>query len=186
MALGGVRLHVWEAFWANLAPTWKPKRLQNRGRNLKKSMLKNNTFLASIFKGFGPRFGRVFGRFLGCKTAPKAKKHFFKKRYKTLAMCTRFKVLPFENLWKNGRKLTKNVLFLQARFWLDFLRFLERVWEAKILDFRLFGEKKRKQKTRWFLEGQKIAFWGLKSKLRALCGGMCGSGGRNIGWGKCL
>ena len=26
-------------------------------------MLKNNTFLASIFEGLGPRFGRVFGRF---------------------------------------------------------------------------------------------------------------------------
>ena len=47
--------------------TWRPKTLQNRGRNPKKSMLKNNTFLASIFKGFGPRFGRVFGRFLGPK-----------------------------------------------------------------------------------------------------------------------
>ena len=30
-------------------------------------MLKNNVFLASIFKGFGPRFGRVFGRFFGPK-----------------------------------------------------------------------------------------------------------------------
>jgi len=30
-------------------------------------MLKNNTFLASIFEGFGPRFGRVLGRFFGPK-----------------------------------------------------------------------------------------------------------------------
>ena len=51
----------------NLAPSWRPKRLQNRGQNLKKSMLKNNTFSASIFKGFGPRFGRVFGKFFGPK-----------------------------------------------------------------------------------------------------------------------
>ena len=30
-------------------------------------MLKNNTFSASILEGFGPRFGRVFGRFFGPK-----------------------------------------------------------------------------------------------------------------------
>ena len=48
---------------ADLAPTWRPKTLQNPDQNLKKSMLKNNTFLASIFEGLGPRFGRVFGRF---------------------------------------------------------------------------------------------------------------------------
>ena len=54
-------------FLANLASSWKPKRLQNRGRNLKKSMLKNNTFFASIFKGFGLCFGKVFGRFFGQK-----------------------------------------------------------------------------------------------------------------------
>ena len=30
-------------------------------------MLKNNTFLASIFQGFRPRFGRVFERFFGLK-----------------------------------------------------------------------------------------------------------------------
>ena len=52
---------------ANLAPSWRPKRLQNRGQNPKKSMLKNNTFSASILEGFGPRFGRVLGRFFGTK-----------------------------------------------------------------------------------------------------------------------
>ena len=58
---------------ANLAPTWRPKRLQNRGRKPKKAMLKNNTFLASIFEGFGRRFGRVFGRFFGSKIHEKCK-----------------------------------------------------------------------------------------------------------------
>ena len=52
--------------------TWRPKTLQNRGRNPKKSMLKNNTFLASIFKGFGPHFGMVFGRFSGPKMHQKS------------------------------------------------------------------------------------------------------------------
>ena len=37
--------------------------LPNRGQKPKKSMLKNIMFLASIFKGFEPRFGKVFGRF---------------------------------------------------------------------------------------------------------------------------
>ena len=54
-------------FLANLAPSWRPKTFQNRGRNPKKTMLKNDTFLTSIFKGFGRRFGKVFGRFFGAK-----------------------------------------------------------------------------------------------------------------------
>ena len=58
---------------ANLAPSWRPKRLQNRGRNLEKSMLKTNAFLASFFQGFGLRFGRVFGRFWGPKMHEKRK-----------------------------------------------------------------------------------------------------------------
>ena len=61
----------------NLAPTWRPKRLQNRGPNPKKSMLKNSTFLASIFKGFGPRFGVVFGRFFGSKMYAKSEHLIF-------------------------------------------------------------------------------------------------------------
>ena len=49
----------------NLGPAWGPKRLQNRGSNPKKSKLKNSTFSTSIFLRFGPRFGRVFGWFVG-------------------------------------------------------------------------------------------------------------------------
>ena len=49
----------------NLAQSWKPKRFQNRPQNVKKSMLKNKVFSASIFEGIGLRFGRVFGRFFG-------------------------------------------------------------------------------------------------------------------------
>ena len=52
---------------ANLAPSWRPKRLPNRGQGAKKSMLKTNTFLASIFEGFGLRFGSVFGWFFRAK-----------------------------------------------------------------------------------------------------------------------
>ena len=65
-------VQLWDAFWANLASTWRPKSLPNRGRNPKKWMLKNSTFLASILEGFGPRFGRVFERFFGPKTYAKS------------------------------------------------------------------------------------------------------------------
>ena len=34
---------------ADLAPTWRPKTLQNRGRNPKKTMVKNDIFLTSTF-----------------------------------------------------------------------------------------------------------------------------------------
>ena len=47
----------------HLGPTWRPKRVPNRGRKPKKAMLKNKPFLASIFEGFGRHFGRVFGGF---------------------------------------------------------------------------------------------------------------------------
>ena len=57
---------------ADLAPSWRPKRLENRGQDAQKSMLKNNTFSASILEGFGPRFGRVFGKFFGPKMHAKS------------------------------------------------------------------------------------------------------------------
>ena len=53
---------------ANLAPSWRPKRLQNRRPNAKRSMMKTHVFLKSIFWSFGPRFGKIFGRFFERKT----------------------------------------------------------------------------------------------------------------------
>ena len=67
---------------AELAPSWRPKTLQNRGRNPKKSMLKNNTFSASILEGFGRRFGRVFGRFFGSKMHENCKNAILAKTLK--------------------------------------------------------------------------------------------------------
>ena len=80
---------------ANLAPSWRPKRLQNRGQNLKKSMLKTNAFLASFFQGFGPRFGRVFGRFWDPK---------MHEKHKTakLAKTSKLIIFPRENLYFQG------------------------------------------------------------------------------------
>ena len=53
---------------ANLAPTWRPKKLQNRAQSEKKPMLKNDAFLASILGGLGHRFGMVLERFFEPKT----------------------------------------------------------------------------------------------------------------------
>ena len=54
---------------ADLVPFWRPKRFQNRPQNVKKSILKNDTFLTSILEGFRPRFWGVLGLQLGAKSA---------------------------------------------------------------------------------------------------------------------
>ena len=77
MSKQGIRRHKMQWGLTRLAQqaarrTWRPKTLQNRGRNLKKTMLKNNTFSASILEGFGRRFGSVFGRFFGPKVHAKS------------------------------------------------------------------------------------------------------------------
>ena len=67
---------------ANLAPTWRPKTLQNGGPNPQKSMLENKQFPASIFKGFGRRFLRVFGKFFDLQMHAKSDKHDFSEKLK--------------------------------------------------------------------------------------------------------
>ena len=57
---------------ADLAPSWRPKTLQNRPQNPKKSMLKNDALLASILGRLGGGFGLVFGRFSGPKIHAKS------------------------------------------------------------------------------------------------------------------
>ena len=128
---------------ANLAPSWKPKRLQNRGQNEKKSMLKNNTFLTSIFSLFGLRFGRVFDRFFGSKTDENPPNTFLAKTLKIV-------VFPRENRYFQGfednkdtktiaKKLEKTMLFLDF----DFGGVLEGFWEgfgrSKTLIFAVFS-----------------------------------------------
>ena len=58
----------------HLCPTWRPKRIPNRGRKLRKVTLKNKPFLASIFEEFGRRFGRAVGRFFGPKKRTESEK----------------------------------------------------------------------------------------------------------------
>ena len=45
-------------------------------------MLNNITFLASILEGFGPRFGRVFDRFLGLEIDENCKNMILAKTLK--------------------------------------------------------------------------------------------------------
>ena len=67
---------------ANLAPSWRPKRVPNRGQNLQKSTLKNSTFSISIFSSVGPHFGRFFGRFFGSKSDENLPNTFLAKTLK--------------------------------------------------------------------------------------------------------
>ena len=64
---------------ADLAPSWRPKTLQNRGRKAKKSMLKNDAFLTSFLEGFRPRFEMVFEKFWKRKMNAFGENAFFAK-----------------------------------------------------------------------------------------------------------
>ena len=77
-------------FGANLAPSWKPKSCQNRGRNPKISTLKNDAFLTSILKGVRLRFGGVFGRFFQRQFVEKCKNALLTKTLKIV-------IFPREN-----------------------------------------------------------------------------------------
>ena len=65
------------------SPKTASKSHQNRGRNPKKSMLKNDSFLAWILDGFGPRFGRIFGWFFGPNMHENCKNTILAKTLKT-------------------------------------------------------------------------------------------------------
>ena len=56
---------------------------QNRGRNPTKSLLKNDSFLAWILDGFGPRFGRIFGWFFRPNMHENCKNTILAKTLKT-------------------------------------------------------------------------------------------------------
>ena len=49
---------------SQLGSNFEAQRLPNRGQSPKNPMMKNNMFFASIFKGFGRRFGKVFNWFV--------------------------------------------------------------------------------------------------------------------------
>ena len=163
---------------ANLAPSWRPKTLQNRGRNPKKSMLKNDTFSTSIFKGFRPRFWRVFERFLKRKIDAFGKCAFFAKTWK-------ISILLGENQYfqdfednKNAKTIVKNLEKIDVFWNLDFEGILGRFWEGfgrpKSLIFALFSMffrsrfwsafRKAKKSTKNAKKPNFSAFW------RRVCG----------------
>ena len=130
MALGGVRLHVWEAFWANLAPSWRPKRLQNRGPNLKKSMLKNDSFSTSILETFWPCFDNLFETFFNRKMHENCKNII-------LAETLKIVIFPRENAYFQEiehQKKEKHRAKIDEKshvFWdLDFDRIWGGFWEG--------------------------------------------------------
>ena len=87
---GGGPLYQATTFEPNLAPSWRPQKLQKRGRNPKISTLKNDAFLTSILKGVRLRFGRVFGRFFQRKFVEKCKNALLAKTLKIV-------IFPREN-----------------------------------------------------------------------------------------
>ena len=116
----------------NLVQSWRPKRFQNRPRNVKKSMLKNKMFSASNFGGIGPRFGRVFIRFFRSKMHANSE--------------TKKSVRQAKNTVKTNTKLMsalvqRSIFRTQIHekshvFWdIDFERFLKEFWKG-------FGRRK--------------------------------------------
>ena len=79
-------------------------------------MLKNNTFLASIFEGFGRRFGMVFGRFFEAKTHLIQKMQNFENPYETLAMRTKIKDRNLKNQRILSNMYRKIACFFGHRF----------------------------------------------------------------------
>ena len=147
-------------------------------------MLRNNTFLASIFEGFGPRFGMVFGRFSGPKMHQKS----------DVTKSVREPFCIGKTNTKSMSELLQQSIF-RAKidekshvFWdLDFGRILGRFWEgfgrqkSSIFAFfsmifrsifrSAFWKAKNREKNRKKRVSGK--FWGLR-------GGMCGPPGRDF------
>ena len=105
-------------------------------------MLKINTFSASIFEGFGPRFGRVLGWFLEGKMHENRTNMLFAKTWKTL-------IFLRENWYFQGFEIWKYQKFWQqwheklSLFWnINFGWILEGFWEdfgrSKTLIFAFF------------------------------------------------
>ena len=132
---------------ANLVPFWRPKTFPNRGQNLKKSMLKINTFSASIFEGFGPRFGRVLGWFLEGKMHENRTNMLFAKTWKTL-------IFPRENWYFQGFDAWKYQRFGQqwhkklSLLWnIDLGWIFEGFWNVFVMIFSFFTESRGSLKT---------------------------------------
>ena len=116
-------------------------------------MLKNNTFLASIFSSFGPRFGEVFGRFFGADWRRHAcAKKIVREAFRVVKTISErmWAFLRYEPICQKIDE--KSHVFRDVDFgwiWGGF-------WEAKILDFRTFFVIFSMQILECKLEGQNI------------------------------
>ena len=122
-------------------------------------MLKNNTFSASILEGFGPRFGRVFGRFFGPKMYAESDLEKSVRQAKNIVKTNRKSMSALLQQSTFRAKIDEKLHV----FWdIDFGWTLGGFWGAKILDFRTFFDVFSKHFFNSFLEGQKIAKKGPK------------------------
>ena len=112
---------------ANLAQSWRPKRLQNRPPNVKKLILKNKVFSTSIFEGIGLHFGRVFGRFFKSKMHANSETKKSVRQAKN-AVKTNTKLMPAlvqRSIFRTQIHEKSHVLGD-----IDFGRFLEGFWKG--------------------------------------------------------
>ena len=108
----------------NLASSWKPKRLQNRGRYMKNRCWKTTRFLHRFLKGSDFVLGRFLVGFLDQKYGPIAKRWLVWKINKSMAGRMKFEVRLLQQATKNQQKSMKNRMFLGTSilhgFWVGF------------------------------------------------------------------
>ena len=110
-------------------------------------MLKNNTFLTSIFKGFGRRFGLVFGRFFGPKMHSKSDSKKSARQAKSIGKTNTKSMLAllqqsiFRAKFDEKSNVFGNIDFewILGRFW-------ERFGKPKFMIFAIFSRKNGSEK----------------------------------------
>ena len=143
---------------ASLAPSWRPKRLQNWSQTLKKSMLKSVTFSTSILEGFGCRFGGVFGKVFGTKMHANCKSVLLAKTWKILLPSRRnanFQEIEDPEKWKNRSRTLKNLSFCCTSILNAFWEVFGRVSGGRNRNFHIFFDKKWKQNLKWLWNAKK-------------------------------
>ena len=171
---------------ANLAPTWRPKRLQNRGPSLQKSILKNKMFLAPIFQGFGPRFGGIFGCFFEGQIHKICKNFLLVQTFKIALLSRRnanFQDIEVPTKWKDRRKIGEKLhVFWDIDFEWILGGFGEGFGTAKSLIFLFFSVLFSMRSWECNLNAKKTR----KKRRIPKSGGMCGARGKDFRMGGSL
>ena len=111
----------------HLAPTWKPKIFHKGDPNPKKSMLEDKQFPASIFKGFGRRFGKVFGWFFGPKMHAKSEWKKRSQQAKNMGKTNTKSMLALLQQWLSRIKMAEKS---HVCWHIDFGGVLEGFWHG--------------------------------------------------------